>query len=56
MSKKKHKPCSYMTPSVDGRRKNTIKKQKEKERIEYENRQFEKFSKMFDSIYERGVQ
>lgn len=42
-----------MTPSVDGRRKTTIKKQKEKERIAYEIRQIEKLSKMFGSIYEK---
>lgn len=55
MSRKKHKPCSYMIPSVDGRRKTTIKQHKKKERIAYEIRQIEKFSKMFGSIYERGV-
>lgn len=32
MKKKgKHKPCSYMTPSPDGRKKTTIRKYKEKE-------------------------
>lgn len=42
-----------MIPSVDGRRKTTVKQQKEKERSAYEIRQIEKFSKMFNSIYEK---
>lgn len=43
--KKKHKPCSYMQPSPDGRRKTTIKLQKEKERIDWTIQQMDKFAK-----------
>ena len=43
--KKKHKPCSYMQLSPDGRRKTTIKLQKEKERMDFTIQQMDKFAK-----------
>lgn len=43
--KKKHKPCSYMQPSPDGRRKTTIKLQKEKERMDFTVKQMERLEK-----------
>lgn len=43
--KHKHKPCSYMQPSPDGRRKTTIKLQKEKERIDFQIKQMDRLAK-----------
>lgn len=43
--KKKHKPCSYMQSSPDGRRKTTIKLQKEKERMDFQIKQMERLAK-----------
>lgn len=51
--KRKHKPCSYMQPSVDGRRRTTIQKQKEKERIDFTISQMNKFAKDVENMVER---
>lgn len=50
MKKKKHKPCSYMQPSPDGRRKTTIKLQKEKERMDFEIKQIDRLAKDVDAF------
>lgn len=48
--KKKHKPCSYMQPSPDGRRKTTIKLQKEKERMDFTVKQMERLEKDIEAL------
>lgn len=48
--KKKHKPCSYMQPSPDGRRKTTIKLQKEKERMDFTIKQMERLEKDIEAL------
>lgn len=48
--KKKHKPCSYMQPSPDGRRKTTIKLQKEKERMDFTIKQMERLEKDIEAF------
>lgn len=42
-----------MQPSVDGRRKTTIQKQKEKERIDFEIKQLERFAKDLENMVGR---
>lgn len=51
MKKKKHKPCSYMQPSPDGRRKTTIKLQKEKERMAFTVKQMERLEKDIETFW-----
>ena len=51
MKKKKHKPCSYMQPSPDGRRKTTIKLQKEKERMAFTIKQMERLEKDIEAFW-----
>ena len=50
MRNKKHKPCSYMKLAPDGRRKTTIKLQKEKERMDFIIKQMDKFAKDVESF------
>ena len=50
MKKKKHKPCSYMQPSPDGRRKTTIKLQKEKERMDFTIKQMDRLEKDIEAL------
>lgn len=48
--KKKHHDCSYLIPSPDGRRKSTIRLNRDLKCMKWQLHQLEKFSKAIDDI------
>ena len=49
--KKKHQKCSYLKPSPDGRRKSTIRLNRDLQSMDWQIRQIEKLSKYVDAVH-----